>query len=56
MLVKMWRSGSWDVLLMGMQTGAGTMENSTAVPPKIKISMRSRNSTSELLLEDNENQ
>ena len=36
MLVRMWRKGITFALLVGMQTGAATLENSTEVPQKIK--------------------
>ena len=36
MLERMWRKGNPPTLLMGMQTGAGTMENSMGIPQKIK--------------------
>ena len=36
MLVKMWRKGNPFALLVGMQTGAATLENSTEVPQKVK--------------------
>ena len=32
----MWRDGNPSVLLMGMQTGVATMENSMEVPQKVK--------------------
>ena len=35
MLVMMWRKGNTFALLVGMQTGAATMENSMEVPQKI---------------------
>ena len=34
--VRMWRKGSPCALLVGMQTGAATVENSIEVPQKIK--------------------
>ena len=36
MLVRMWRKGNPLALLVGMQTGAATLENSMEVPQKIK--------------------
>ena len=36
MLVKMWRQGKLCALLVRMQTGAATIENSVAFPQKIK--------------------
>ena len=36
MLVRMWRKGNPLALLVGMQTGAATLENSVEVPQKIK--------------------
>ena len=36
MLVRMWRKGITFALLVGMQTGAATLENSMEVPQKIK--------------------
>ena len=36
MLVSMWRNGNPLALLMEMQTGAATLENSVEVPQKIK--------------------
>ena len=36
MLARMWRKGNPCVLLMGMQKGAATVENSMEVPHKIK--------------------
>ena len=36
MLERMWRKGNPFVLLVGMQTGAATLENSMEVPQKIK--------------------
>ena len=35
-LMKMWRKGNPLALLVGMQTGAATLENSMEVPQKIK--------------------
>ena len=34
MLVRMWRNGSPLALLVGMQIGAATLENSVEVPQK----------------------
>ena len=36
MLERMWRNGNPFALLVGMQTGAATLENSVVVPQKIK--------------------
>ena len=36
MLVRMQRKGNSLVLLVGMQTGAATVENSTDIPQKVK--------------------
>ena len=36
LLMRMWRKGNPDALLMGMQTGAAIMENNTDYPQKIK--------------------
>ena len=36
MLTRMWRKGNPFALLMGMQTGIATLENSMEVPEKIK--------------------
>ena len=36
MLARMWRNGNSLALLVGMQTGAATLENSVEVPQKIK--------------------
>ena len=36
MLARMWRKGNPFALLVGMQTGAATLENSVEVPQKIK--------------------
>ena len=33
-LERMWRKGNPSALLVGMQTGAATLENTTAFPPK----------------------
>ena len=39
MLESMWRNGTPLALLVGMQTGAATLENSVEVPQKIKIDL-----------------
>ena len=39
MLVRMWRNGNPLALLVGMQTGTATLENSVEVPQKIKNRM-----------------
>ena len=36
MLKRMWRKGNPYTLLVGMQIGASTVENSTEIPQKIK--------------------
>ena len=36
MLARMWRNGNPLTLLVAMQTGAATLENSVEVPQKIK--------------------
>ena len=36
MLERMWRNGNALALLVGVQTGAATLENSVEVPQKIK--------------------
>ena len=36
MLARVWRKGNPFALLVGMQTGAATLENSVGVPQKIK--------------------
>ena len=52
MLARMWRNGNPLALLVGMQTGAATLENSVEVPHKIKnrITLRPSNSTTSNLL------
>ena len=51
----MWRKGNAYALLVGMQSGTGTMENSMQSPQKIKNSttMQSSNSTPWYLSEEN---
>ena len=39
MLERMWRDGNPLAPLVGMQTGAATLENSVEVPQKIKIDL-----------------
>ena len=39
MLARMWRNRNPLALLVGMQTGAATLENSVEVPQKIKIDL-----------------
>ena len=39
MLARMWRKGNPLTLLMGMQAGAATLENSMEVPQKVKIEL-----------------
>ena len=36
MLTRLWRTGNPSALLMGMQTGAATVENSMEFPQKTK--------------------
>ena len=36
MLARMWRKGNPRALLVGMETGAATRENSMEVPQKVK--------------------
>ena len=36
MLERMWRKGNSSTLLVGMQTGAATVENSMEFPQKVK--------------------
>ena len=36
MLVRMWKKGNYFALLVGMQTGAATVENSMEFPQKTK--------------------
>ena len=36
MLVRMWRKGNPSILLVGMQAGTATLENSMEVPQKVK--------------------
>ena len=36
MLARTWRKGNPPALLVGMQTGAATVENSMEVPQKVK--------------------
>ena len=39
MLARMWRNGNPLALLVGMQTGAATLENSAGVPQKLKTDL-----------------
>ena len=39
MLVRMWRKKISFALLVGMQTGAATLENSVEVPQKLKLEL-----------------
>ena len=39
MLERMWRNGNPLALLLGMQTGEATLENSVEVPQKIKVDL-----------------
>ena len=39
MLERMWRNGNPLALLVGMKTGAATLENSVEVPQKLKIDL-----------------
>ena len=38
-LARMWRKGNPFALLVGMQTGAATVENSMEMPQKLKIDL-----------------
>ena len=53
----MWRKGNPSALLLGMQTGAATMENSMEFPQKIKngTALSPRNSTSMYMLVKTQN-
>ena len=53
----MWRKGNPCALLVGMQTGAATRENSMEFPQKIKsgIALWLSNSTSECTSEETQN-
>ena len=39
MLVRLWRKGNPSALLVGMQTGAATVENSMEFPQKLKMEL-----------------
>ena len=39
MLARMWRMGNPFALLVGIQAGVATLENSTEVPQKLKIEL-----------------
>ena len=39
MLERMWRKGNPGELLVGMQTGAATVENSMELPQKVKVDL-----------------
>ena len=56
-LEKMWREGNCHTLLVGVQTGAATMENSMEIPQKIKArtTIRSSYSTAGYLSKEREN-
>ena len=51
MLARIWRKGNPFVLLVGMQTGAATLENSIEVPQKVKnrATLQPRNCTTRYL-------
>jgi len=51
MVVRMWRKGNPLILLVGMQTGAATLENSMEGPQKVKnrTSLWSSNDTTRYL-------
>ena len=53
----MWRKGNPGALLVGMQIGAGIMENSMEIPQKIKnrTAIWPSNSTPGYLSKENEN-
>ena len=57
MLAKMWRKRNLLALLVGMQTGTATLENSTEIPPKVKnrTTPQSSNTTTEYLPKAYEN-
>ena len=40
MLGRMWRKENPSALLVGMQTGAATLENSIELPQKLKIELK----------------
>ena len=56
MLERVWRKGNIPTLLVRMQTGAATMENSVEISQKFKnrTTMRSSYSTSEYLSKEHE--
>ena len=39
MLARLWRKGNSSALLVGMQTGAATVENSMELPKKLKMEL-----------------
>ena len=39
MLVTMWRKGNFHALLVGVQAGAATLENSMEIPQKLKMDL-----------------
>ena len=51
MLVRMWKKGSPLTLLLGMQTGTATLENSIEAPQKVKnrTALQTRNYTTRYL-------
>ena len=53
----MWREGNSHILLVGVQTGAATMENSMEIPQKIKdrTTIQSSYSTARYLSKEYEN-
>ena len=56
MLARMWRKGNPLTLLVGMQTGAATLENSTDIPQKVKNkTLQSSNCTTSYLLKGYKN-
>ena len=57
MLARMWRKGNPRALLVGMYIGMTTMENTMAIPQKIKngTTIRSSDSTSGYFSEENKN-
>ena len=56
-LVRMWRKGNTLTLLVGMQTGAASLENSMGVPQKVKnrIIQQSSNCTTRYLPKEYKN-
>ena len=57
MLERVWRDGNSHTLLVGVQTGTATMENSMKIPEKIKdrTTTQSSYSTAGYLAKEREN-